>query len=86
MTDERRAHLLEMRALSTDTAGNEILVGLTVEQSIYVLQYGPDRLRGNRHTSDERDKYLVLHEKHEIARLQVLSAEIQLRNEKLPRN
>jgi hypothetical protein len=81
LTGERRAHLLEMRALTIDRQGNELLVGLTFEETDFYLDYGTARLEGRHTTSEEGNRYLALHDKHERARLAILGAEIQLRND-----
>jgi hypothetical protein len=74
-----------MRALNTDTSGNEVLVGLTLEETAFYMTYGRQFLTGNRDHSNE-DKYMALHDKHEAARLGVLGAEIYLRSENPPRH
>ena len=80
-TDDERAHLTEMRAISTDSNGIEILVGLTIEETAFYMNYTRGRVAGNNdHFGGE--KYLQLHDKHEQARLEVLGTEIHLRTEK----
>jgi hypothetical protein len=85
MTIEKfREHLTEMRAIAKDRAGREVLVGLTGEETDWYFAYSAKRLsgvsRGKDH-SDDRERYLALHNKHEIARLQVLGAEVQKRTD-----
>ncbi len=80
-TDDERAYLSEMRAISTDANGNEILVGLTLEETAFYMNYTRKRITGeDDHLHGER--YLELHNKHEQARFEVLGAEIHLRTEK----
>lgn len=72
LTDGERHYLLEMRAISTDSEGRDIFVGLTSEESErYHLLSNPLR----QGTFEEKDEYLALNEKHEKARHQVLAAE-----------
>jgi hypothetical protein len=84
-TDSERTYLREMRALSTDAQGREVLVGLTFEETAFYVTYERDRIKDiSRH--DDGEKHLELHGKHERSRLSVLGAEIQLRNDKPPRH
>ena len=84
-TDDERAYLTEMRAITTDAIGNEVLVGLTLEETAFYMDHARQFGTGER---DHRnaDRYLELHDKHEAARLGVLGAEIYLRNEDPPRH
>ncbi len=78
LTEGEKHYLLEMRALSTDSQGNDIFVGLTSSESErYHFLSNP--LKSMEHS--EREEYLALHEKHEIARLLILDAENTLRVE-----
>jgi hypothetical protein len=80
-TDDERASLSAMRAITTDGHGREVLVGLTVEETEFCMERSRRFLKGQR-DRDGRKKYLELRGKHERARLQVLGAEIEARNEK----
>ena len=82
---DERAYLMEMRALTTDSCGQEIFVGLTHEESIFYANYSRDSLRGTA-SPDDSEKYLALNQKHEIARLAVIGAEVQLRVDNPPRH
>lgn len=84
LSNERRACLAEMRALTVDKDGTERLVGLTREESEFYLNYGEKRIAGRGRDSTERSRYLALHSKHEQARLSVIAAEIQLRTDQPP--
>lgn len=77
-TDAERAYLAEMRAITTDTQGREILVGLTAEETAFYMAYARDMRSAGRNSVDS-ERYLELHDKHEAARLGVLVAENQLR-------
>ena len=85
MTIERfRDYLTEMRSIATDSAGREVLVGLTFEETEWYFSYtarrSSDQPRPAGH-ADDRRRYLALHQKHEKARFQVLGAEIQKRTD-----
>ncbi|RPH50974.1 MAG: hypothetical protein EHM85_08395 [Desulfobacteraceae bacterium] len=81
LSPERQAHLKEMRAIDEDNEGNEVLVGLTVEETSFYLNYLQQRLLGDADPTDG-ERYLKLHDKHEKARFSVLGAELILRTEK----
>jgi len=72
LTDAERAFLLDLRALSTDSSGNEIYVGLSLRESER-YRFLSDPLRHS--TFEEKDEYLALNDKHERVRLQILDAE-----------
>ena len=76
-------HLSEMRAISTDSQANEVLVGLTLEETALYMAHSRAFLTDERDRTN-RKKYLELHDKHEKARLEVLGAEIYVRNERPP--
>lgn len=78
---ERQAHLKEMRAIAEDNDGNEVLVGLTVEETSLYLNYVKQRVFGDADPNDG-ERYIQLHDKHEKARFSVLGAEHILRTEK----
>ena len=81
LNDGERAYMQEMRILSTDRNGNEVMVGLSLEETLRMLEHNRRFLSGDRDRNESsRDDYLRLHEKHERARLQVLGAENELRN------
>jgi len=80
-TDADRTSLVEMRALTTDSAGREVLVGLTFEETVFYMEYTNKRMQGYKDRPNSK-RYLQLHEKHELARLEVLGTEIFVRNEK----
>jgi len=82
-TDAERDVLNEMRALSTDSEGREILVGLTIEETVFCMEYVRNRMQGH-NDSQNGARYLELHEKHECARFAVLGAEHYIRTENPP--
>ena len=78
LTEGEKHYLLEMRALSTNTEGHDVFVGLTSNESErYHFLSNP--LKSLEHS--EREEYLALHEKHELARLLLLDAENTMRVE-----
>ena len=88
LTDAEELFLGEIRALSTNEYGERILVGLTVEESIWYIheqrqglaeQMDPD-VPCETYTS--RDRYFELEERHQLARLEVLWAEREVRTMK----
>lgn len=75
----------EMRMLGKDQDGNEVMVGLTREETLRVLEHNRRFLANDRdRNKDVRADYLKLHEKHERVRMQILSAENEARNLKGP--
>lgn len=78
-TTGERAYLEEMRMLSTDNAGNEVYVGLTVEESaeLYKFTRPSHSFNGD---SEAQDRYLALDEKMQKARFAVLGAEMVVRD------
>jgi hypothetical protein len=80
-----REYLDWMRMLSTDNAGNEIFVGLTVDESreYYAYTRPYHQFNGD---SDAQERYLKLNEKMQRARFAVMGAEIVARDDKSPRH
>jgi hypothetical protein len=78
-----REHKLLMRALATDNAGNEILIGLTHEESRWYLDTERRlRWRAWEHHNDDRSlrrndyaKYQTLRSRHHMSQLHVIFAE-----------
>jgi hypothetical protein len=81
ITAGEREYLTEMRSLGVDAQGNDILVGLNVEESKIYLDYGNARVHGHHPDDDERDRYLELYEKHELVRRAIIVAEAESRND-----
>lgn len=87
ISEAEREYMKEMRMLTTDSRGNELLVGLTLEESRFYLKFADARLSSVGMDSDEdRERYLALHEKHEKARLSVIAAEAEARLNSSPRH
>jgi hypothetical protein len=81
-TDDERASLGWMRGITQDPQGRAVLVGLTFEETDFYITYRRKFLTPERHRDREHQRrYLELHRKHEIARLEALGREIHLRNE-----
>jgi len=81
-TDSEREFHTEMRGLTKDEHGREVLVGLTLDETEFYVTHVRRRTAGDR----DRDRanqarYLELHQKHEFARLQTIGAEVELRRE-----
>jgi hypothetical protein len=79
-TEDERAHLTEMRAITKDSQGREVLVGLTLDETVIYMAYHR-KIRTGEHDSEGGEVYLELHNKHERARLAVIGAEHILRTE-----
>lgn len=84
LDDAERDLLRQAFALSTDDLGNEIFVGLTVEESEALVNYTRvSRARANGadvERPENRAYFLMLNEKHNIARLAVIGSELQKRD------
>ena len=80
-TDAERAYLTEMRALTTDGQGREVLAGLTFDETVFYIERGRRFVQGIR-DRDSRDRFLELHEKHERVRFAVLHGEHELQHDK----
>lgn len=81
-TEDERAFLSRMRGITQDPQGRAVLVGLTFEETGFYITYRrkfltPERDRDREHQS----RYLELHRKHEIARLEIAAGEVNPRNQ-----
>jgi hypothetical protein len=83
-TDAERAYLNEMRAITTNPQGQEVLVGLTEEETAFYMTHTRQFLT-ERRDRDGKARYLELHDKHERGRFAVLGAGHVLRTENPPR-
>jgi hypothetical protein len=86
MSDGERAYLIEMRGLTKDVEGRDVLVGLTFEETEFYMAHArarrsPDYRRPANH-AEQVERYLALHAKYERARFQILGAEHQKRVDK----
>jgi hypothetical protein len=73
------------RAWTTDAQGNRVLVGLNADETAEYLAYREDCLK-NREDTRQRGRWIDLLDKHELARIAVISAENELRVQKPVRN
>jgi hypothetical protein len=87
VNEAHRPHLEFMRMLSRDVQGREVLVGLNSDETEWYFAHledelGPDRARRRKTAAQrtaDRDRYLELHDRHEVARIQIVLAEIEQR-------
>lgn len=84
-TEAERVYLTEMRAITKDSQGREILVGLTLDETTVYMDF-VRKSRTGEHDCGDAEVYLRLNEKHERARFAVLGAEHVLRTENPPRH
>lgn len=76
-TETERMYFNEMRGITKNENCQEVLVGLSLDETIFYMTYSRDLQSGK--SDEDKEKYLYLNDKHESARLSVLSAENQLR-------
>lgn len=77
-TDSERTYLSDLRAITTDTAGREHLIGLDLAETAEYMEF----VRGTRKASGgtaDGERYIELDDKHEAARVAVIAAESTLR-------
>lgn len=83
--EKHRAYMEDMRMLDYDRDGREKLVGLTFEESEWYLTYLDDRFSVDRdevdRPSEDRERYLQLHSRHERHRLAIIVAEAEARHD-----
>ena len=79
LTKEERAFLQELAGLSSDSRGNEIYVGLNLDES---ERYRVLSNSSHENTFKEKDEYLALQDKHDFVRFQILDTEYARRVEK----
>jgi hypothetical protein len=76
LDDAERWSLEQNFALSTDSAGDEVFVGLTREETLFLLGYRRTsrqlRAASKRPPPEDRERATQLREKHEHARLQII--------------
>lgn len=78
-TDAERIYLTEMHSLATDTEGNEVLVGLTLEETAFLMEHRRKFAAGDR-DRENRARARELSDRHQVARLQVVGAIIEKTN------
>ncbi|VVO99545.1 hypothetical protein PS862_02769 [Pseudomonas fluorescens] len=86
LTDTQRAYLKKIRALSNDLQGNEVFVGLTLEESLRFNFLSESLLEQEHRAQEHVDEYLSLVQKHEHSRRQLLEAEIEAQQNRLARH
>jgi hypothetical protein len=77
-----RAYLQDMRALSHDEQGREILVGLTFDETEALIELMFSRWdisRSLEHIDRDAGRERQLYEKHELARLAIVVGESEAR-------
>jgi hypothetical protein len=86
-TAGERAFLEEMRGLAKDENGQDVLVGLTLEETEFYVTYTRKRAAGARERDPaNRDRFFALHDKHDLVRQQVILAEREARRDSSPRH
>jgi hypothetical protein len=70
-TDKERESLNKLHAIAIDTSENEILIGLTLEETAFYMDFTRKYLAGEQN-EHSLTSYLSLHDKHEAARLGAL--------------
>lgn len=86
-TAGERTFLEEMRGLARDEKGQEVLAGLTLEETEFYVSYTRRRAVGERERDPaNRDRFFALHEKHDLVRRQVILAESEARRDPSPRH
>lgn len=76
LAESERAFHIEMCSLSTDKDGNEVLLGLTCEESHFYIECLHLRARSSELVrGSELDRWIGLDEKHEFARFAMITAE-----------
>ena len=84
-TVSERVWLTEQGAITTDDRGREVLVGLNFEQTAFYMDHSRRSLTKDRECDlDRKKEFLEFDRKHELARVAVQQAMIELANEKPP--
>lgn len=83
-----RAYLESMRMLTRDDQGREVLVGLTLDETEWYFAYVESNRAGSAMSANpfpkedaNRDRYIELHDRHELARLRIVLAEVDARRD-----
>ena len=69
-TDEEREAAEDNFALAVDARGREVLVGLTFEETAFVMNYRRAFVLGVAQEEESRAQFVALNAKHEASRLQ----------------
>jgi hypothetical protein len=84
--ESSRPFMEEMRMLAMDSEGREVLVGLDHAETEWYLAYsdarsgGPHATKAVHDQTIDRQRYLELHDRHELLRRQFIMAEIEARD------
>lgn len=82
LNDAERDYLTGTRALTVNAAGDEVLVGLTADETAFLMLRMRQFLRNERdHDRERRKRFLELRARHELARYAVIAAELEMRTE-----
>ena len=73
LSEDDRFNLERNHAICTDPDGKETLVGLTRDESTWLLAF-VNRSSADKPNAEVRDQYLHLYERHERARLSALAS------------
>lgn len=86
-SEQERLWHSEMRGIAIDEQGREVLVGLTMDETVFYMTYVRHRAAGDRDPDrGHQRRFLELHDKHELARYQVIGAENEVRVQNPPRH
>ena len=77
-TDAERADPLGVSAISTDARGHEVLVGLTLDETALLMDYERRSIKERDRSLVNGTRYLALVDKHLLACVQIIDAEIYL--------
>lgn len=87
LTAGERTFLEEMHGLAKDENGQEVLVGLTLEETEFYVTYTRRRAAGDRERDPaNRDRFFALHDKHDLVRRQVMLAANEADRDPSPRH
>lgn len=68
-----REYLSKIQALSVNKDGQDVFVGMTLEESVWYQHYAEASFNGTVSRVDgSQEKYLALQDKHEAARLRTI--------------
>ena len=74
-TKEERIYFAERMAITKDCNGDEVLVGLTLEETISYMEYVRSCLNRDHVDRDAQEAHLALDTKHEKARAEVIAVD-----------
>ena len=74
-TKGERIYLTERMAITKDCNGNEVLVGLTLEETISYMEYVRSCLNRDHIDRDAQETHLALDTKHEKARAELINVD-----------